>query len=81
VRWSGKTFEIQIQPLGNFLYERELLTNESHTSFRANRQQVRNQVAEQIPQFCFYRDLLRWLFLFPDEAPPAYPGVTLSLVD
>jgi hypothetical protein len=81
VRWSDKTFEIQIQPLGNFLYERELLTNERHTSFRANRQQVRNQVAEQIPQFCFYRDLLRWLFLFPDEAPPAYPGVTLSLVD
>lgn len=81
VRWSDKTVEIQIQPLGNFLYERELLTQESHTSFRANREQVRNQVAEQIPLFRFYRDLLRWLFLYPDEPPPVYPGVTLSLVD
>ncbi len=81
VRWSEKTVEIQIQPLGNFLYERELLTKESHTSFRANRERIRNQVAEQIPLFRFYRDLLRWLFLHPDGPPPLYPGVTLSLVD
>lgn len=81
VRWSDKAVEIQIQPLGNFLYERELLTKESHTSFRANRQSVRDQVAEQSPLFRFYHDLLRWLFLYPDEPPPLYPGVTLSLVD
>lgn len=81
VRWSDKTVEIQIQTLGNFLHERELLTKESHTSFRANREQVRNQVAEQLPLFRFYRDLLRWLFLNPDGPPPVYPGVTLSLVD
>lgn len=81
VRWSDKTVEIQIQTLANFLHERELLTKESHTSFRANREQVRNQVAEQIPLFRFYRDLLRWLFLNPDGPPPVYPGVTLSLVD
>jgi hypothetical protein len=81
VHWSDKTVEIQIQTLGNFLYERELLTQESHTSFRANRERVRNQVAEQMPLFRFYRDLLRWLFLNPDASPPVYPGVTLSLVD
>jgi hypothetical protein len=81
VRWSDKTVEIQIQPLANFLHERELLTKESHTSFRANREQVRNEVAQQIPLFRFYRDLLRWLFLNPAAPPPEYPGVTLSLVD
>lgn len=81
VRWSDKTMEIQIQTLSNFLYERELLTKESHTSFRAQREQVRNQVAEQIPLFRFYRDLLRWLFLNPQAPPPVYPGVTLSLVE
>jgi hypothetical protein len=81
VRWSDKMVEIQIQPLGNFLYERELLTKESHFSFRANRERVRNQVAEQLPLFRFYRDLLRWLFLNPDGPPPLYPGVTLSLID
>ncbi|GAB4433617.1 MAG: hypothetical protein Fur0044_31120 [Anaerolineae bacterium] len=81
VRWSDKTMEIQIQTLSNFLHERELLTKESHTSFRAQREQVRNQVAEQIPLFRFYRDLLRWLFLNPQGPPPVYPGVTLSLVE
>ncbi len=30
VRWSDRLIEIQIQPLRNFLHERELLTNESH---------------------------------------------------
>lgn len=81
VRWSDKTMEIQIQTLSNFLYERELLTKESHTSFRSQREQVRDQVAEQFPLFRFYRDLLRWLFLNPQGAPPVYPGVTLALVD
>lgn len=81
VRWSGKTFEIQIQPLRNFLHEREHLTRESHISFKAQREQVRNQVAEQIPLFRFYRDLLRWLFLTPAAPAPTYDGVTVVLVD
>ncbi|HEX5690008.1 MAG TPA: hypothetical protein VFX76_08395, partial [Roseiflexaceae bacterium] len=34
-RWSGRLIEIQIQPLRNFLHERELLTQESHVSFKA----------------------------------------------
>jgi hypothetical protein len=81
VRWSDRLIEIQIQPLRNFLHERELLTNESHVSFKANRDRVRAQVAERIPLFRFYRDLLRWLFLDPAATPPSYPGVTVSLVD
>jgi hypothetical protein len=81
VRWSGRLIEIQIQPLRNFLHERELLTQESHVSFKANREQVRQQVAERIPLFRFYRDLLRWLFRNPDLPPPEYPGVRVYLID
>ena len=81
VRWSGKTFEIQVQPLRTFLHERELLTQESHVSFKAQREHVRNQVAEQVPLFGFYRDLLHWLFRNPSGAPPRHAGVTITLVD
>lgn len=81
VKWANKTFEIQVQPLGNFLHEREVLTKESHNTFKLNREQVREKVAQQIPLFRFYRDLLHWLFQNPDTPPPNYPGVTISLVD
>ncbi|HRV91134.1 MAG TPA: hypothetical protein P5526_03110 [Anaerolineae bacterium] len=81
VRWGDKTFEIQVQPLRNFLRERELLTRESHTSFKAKRERVREQVAQQIPLFHFYRELLRWLFLSPDTPPPQYHQIHLQLVD
>lgn len=81
VHWSNRTFEIQVQPLRNFLREREFLTNESHTSFKANRERVREEVARQIPLFRFYQDLLRWLFLTPDDPPPTHAGIKLSLVD
>ncbi len=81
VRWNGKTFELQIHPLGNFLHERERLTNESHLSFKAKREQVREQVAAQIPLFRFYQELLRWLFLAPHTPPPQHPGVTVLLDD
>lgn len=81
VRWSEKTFEIQVQPLQNFLWERELLTRESHTSFKANRERVREQVARRIPLFGFYQDLLRWLFVNPGAPPPTHEGIRLYLVD
>jgi hypothetical protein len=81
VRWSEKTFEIQIQPLRTFLHERELLTQESHVSFKAQRERVRNRVAEQLPLFRFYRDLLHWLFRNPAGTPPQYPTITVILVD
>jgi len=81
VRWSARLIEIQIQPLPNFLHERELLTRESHVSFKANREQVRRQVAERLPLFRFYRDLLRWLFLNPAAPAPEYPGVRVYLID
>lgn len=79
VRWWDDTFEIQVQPLRNYLRERERLTRESHSSFRLKREQLRDQVAETVPLFGFYRDLLRWLFLSPQEPPPSFPSVTISV--
>jgi hypothetical protein len=79
VRWNGKTFELQIQPLRSFLGERERLTRESHVSFKAQRERVRQQVAEHVPLFRFYGELLRWLFLDPQSPPPEYPHVRLVL--
>lgn len=81
VEWSNKTFEIQIQSLRNYLREQERLTKESHTSFKANREGVRAQVAERIPLFGFYQDLLRWLFLNPDGPPPSHERVNLKIID
>ncbi len=80
VQWAGKTMEIQIQPLHNFLHEREMLTHESHMSFKAHREQVRDQVAAQVPLFRFYRDLLVWVFRTPSAPPPAHEGITVRLV-
>ena len=81
VRWNGKTFEIQIQPLSNFLREREQLTTESHSGFKAQREQVRDEIAHKIPLFKFYRDLLRWLFSEQSGAPPRFKGVQVLLRD
>lgn len=81
VHWSGKTVEIQIQPLRTFIREREHLTQESHVSFKAQRELVRNRVAEQVPLFQFYRELLHWLFRNPAGAPPQHPSITVTLVD
>jgi hypothetical protein len=81
VSWGGRTFEIQIQPLSNFLHERERLTRESHAGFKSTRERVRDEVAAKLPLFGFYRALLRWLLLDPTAEPPVHEGVQLSLVD
>jgi hypothetical protein len=81
VRWSGKTFEIQVQPLSNFLHERERLTKESHASFKSTRERVRDEVAQRLPLFGFYRALLRWLFLDPTSERPQHEGVDIVLVE
>jgi hypothetical protein len=81
VRWADKTFEIQVQPLGNFLHERELLTKESHAGFKTRREQLREQVAEQMPLFGYYLKLLRWLFSGTQGQPPLLPGIEVRLLD
>jgi hypothetical protein len=80
-RWSDVMFEVQVQPLWNYQQEREFLTQESHAGFKARREMLRNQIADQIPLFGFYRNLLRWLFLSPEEPVPAYPSVRILLHD
>lgn len=81
VSWNGRTFEIQVQPLTNFLHERERLTRESHASFKTTRERVRDEVAARMPLFGFYRSLLRWLFVDPASAPPVHDGVEVVLTD
>jgi hypothetical protein len=81
VHWAGRTFEIQVQPLSNFLHERERLTRESHASFKGTRERVRDEVAHRLPLFGFYRALLRWLFLDPSSEAPRQEGVDIVLVD
>ena len=81
VAWGGRTFEVQVQPLSNFLHERERLTRESHASFKTTRERVRDEVSARLPLFGFYRALLRWLFVDPSEAPPIHEGVEVILSD
>jgi hypothetical protein len=81
VIWANRTFEIQIQPLKNYLREREHLTKESHTGFKMTRESVRNEVARKNPLFGFYRDLLKWVFMEGRDVPPEHPGVTVLMVE
>jgi hypothetical protein len=81
VAWAGRTFEVQVQPLSNFLHERERLTRESHASFKSTRERVRDEIAARMPLFGFYRSLLRWLFVDPSEAPPIHEGVEVVLTE
>ncbi|MBC7793509.1 MAG: hypothetical protein H7Z43_07360 [Clostridia bacterium] len=76
--WWDKLFEIQIITLGTHQNEREILTRESHGGFKTRRESVRDAVAEQVPLFKFYRDLLQWLFLgHAKEAAPTFPRVSI----
>jgi hypothetical protein len=83
--WNGSLFEVQIQPLINYCLERERLTKQSHDAFKQKRERARDQVAEQVPLFGFYRDILRTLFI---EVPacgglamPAFNNVVVSVSD
>lgn len=81
VRWNDQLFEIQIQPLRNYHQELERFTQESHEEFKAQREAVRNTLAQQVPLFGYYRDLLRWLFENPEGEPPRFSGVRVELID
>ena len=77
--WWDATIEVQVQPLWNYQQEREFLTRQSHAGFKAKREMLRNQIADSNPLFGYYRNLLRWLFLSPDEPPPHYRSVKLTI--
>jgi hypothetical protein len=80
-QWWDTMIEVQVQPLANFHREREALTAESHAGFKTHREALRNQIAERLPLFGFYRDLLRWLFLSPTEPAPTFDSVDIIVTD
>ncbi|SMF06269.1 hypothetical protein [Pseudobacteriovorax antillogorgiicola] len=79
VAWQGKVFEIQIQPLEVYLREQEYLTGESHAGFKERRERIRNEVAQKLPLFGFYVELLKWLFINPHQKPPQMSGIRVEL--
>jgi len=85
VQWWDTTIEIQIQVLRNYHRERERITKESHSEFKARREQLREIIATSKPLFRFYRDLLQWLFqttASPESmAPPTFNNVRIELLD
>jgi len=80
VEWGGKLFELQIQPLNNFLLEREATTRESHAGFKRTRESVRDEVAKKIPLFSYIRELLRWAFLDANQVQPECKGVEVKFL-
>lgn len=81
VSWWDTTVEIQLQPLRNYYRERERLARESHAGFKARRDELRNQIARVVPLFGFYRDLLQWLFLSPEEPSPSFASIRVEVQD
>jgi ppGpp synthetase/RelA/SpoT-type nucleotidyltranferase len=63
VRWRDRLFEIQVQPLGNYYLELDHMSGPSHRSFKLRRDSLRDELAERIPLYGFYRDLLKMLFM------------------
>jgi len=62
VRWQGRLFELQVQPLGNYYLELDHMSGPSHQSFKLHRDELRDEIARNIPFYGFYRDLLQMLF-------------------
>jgi hypothetical protein len=66
VRWGGRLFEIQVQPLANYYLELDHMSGPSHGSFKIQRDNLRRELADRIPLYGFYRDLLKMLFMETD---------------
>lgn len=66
VQWHDRLFEIQVQPLDNYYLELDHMSGPSHSSFKIKRDAMRDQVAQCIPMYGFYRDLLKMLFMGTD---------------
>ena len=62
-RWHDRLFEIQVQPLVNYYLELDHMAGPSHSSFKLRRDALRDEVADRIPLYGFYRDLLKMLFM------------------
>lgn len=68
VRWRDQLFEIQVQPLVNYYLEIDHMAAPSHRSFKQQRDALRDEVAQRVPLYGFYRDLLKMLFLEKEVA-------------
>ena len=62
-RWHERLFEIQVQPLSNYYLELDHMAGPSHSSFKLSRDALRDELAQRIPLYGFYRDLLKMLFM------------------
>ena len=78
-KWNGRLFEIQVQPLSNYYLELDHMSGPSHNSFKLKRDDLRNEVAERIPLYGFYRDLLKMLFLEEDVSFEAHNASVVIL--
>ncbi len=63
VRWDDQLFEIQVQPLANYLLELDHMSGPSHHSFKMGRDALRDEVQQLLPLYGVYRDLLKSLFM------------------
>lgn len=62
VKWHDRLFEIQVQPLNNYYLELDHMAGPSHRSFKLRRDSMRDEIAQRIPLYGFYRNLLKMLF-------------------
>ena len=58
----------------------EYLTQESHANFKERREKIRHDVAESIPLFGFYLDLLKWFFIDPQKPKPEMDGIKVEII-
>ena len=79
ISWWDKTFEVQIQSLDVYFREQEYLTSESHAGFKERRERLRKMVAERLPLFGFYLEMLHWLFIFPESDPPRLENLQINM--
>jgi hypothetical protein len=68
VKWHERLFELQVQPLGNYFLELDHMSGPSHSSFKIQRDKLRDEVSELVPLYGFYRKLLQMLFLGSDAS-------------
>ena len=69
IRWQQTLFELQIEPLQIYLMEQAHIGSLSHGAYRQHRHTIRSQLAEQMPLFKFFQQLLVWLFSEADLNP------------
>jgi hypothetical protein len=68
VKWRERLFELQVQPLGNYYLELDHMAGPSHSSFKVQRDKLRDEVSLRVPLYGFYRKLLQMVFVGGDAS-------------